>query len=111
MTLPTPTRDDFIRHAERFGPECVAETAALHGVDLGDALLEAELRRERKAIKRRYAEAPTLRAAKLKTAGRRSRRRLKDIRVREILDGLKTVEDVAEELGVKDATVRGWLAA
>jgi len=109
LPLPTPTREELLRHSQRHGSQCVAETAAEYGSTLGLALEELAFRQEQAEIERRHANNPSLREAKLKSAARRARHTLRGPAIEALLDGSKSVGQVAAELAVREQTVRGWL--
>lgn len=78
VQLQPPSRDELVRHLEKFGPEGIKELADAQGIDLS-----AETRKPTAADKRK-AHALTL------------------------LEEGKSAEDVALTKGVRVQTVRGW---
>jgi hypothetical protein len=50
--LPPPTADELLRHAEKFGPELVNETAAEHGLDVKVKAEDWKARRDRRRRRR-----------------------------------------------------------
>jgi transposase-like protein len=105
-----PTRDQLVRHVEKFGPEGVQEVADAYGLgDIGAAVAEADLVRERKELARRHADNPKLLRVKQAAAGRARKSTLKARRIEQIRRSEMTVEEVAAELGVNEKTVKGWI--
>jgi len=107
-TVP-PTLKMFIRHAERFGPECVAETAAAYLPPAEVGVLEAELalvgnRNGNRARARQRRSTPSLREQVLALRERglvaaaiADTLNLSDRRVRELLNGSGHRENRAEK--------------